>query len=186
MKIEALRRQNHGIDAEVDATLAEVQTGVRHEVQELRDLMQALRPVEIEDAQQLPEVVSSLVERFRRDTGISARFVANGSRVVLPPATAIELVRIIQEALVNVRKHSRGKNVLVRIDATDEGGCRVTIEDDGQGFDFEGRVTGSEMDQRRIGPAIIRERARVAKAALAIESTRGQGARLELTFEAVS
>lgn len=181
MKIEALRRQNR-IDADADATLAEVQYGVRHEVQELRDLMQALRPIEIEDAQQLQEVVSGLVERFRRDTGISARFVASESRVVLPPATAIELVRIIQEALVNVRKHSRGKNVLVRIDARDTGGCLVTIEDDGQGFDFEGRVTGLEMDQRRIGPAIIRERARVAKAVLAIESTRGHGSRLELIF----
>jgi signal transduction histidine kinase len=82
-----------------------------------------------------------------------------------------------------VRKHSHGKNVLVRIDARDDGGCRVTIEDDGRGFDFDGRLSAAELDGRRLGPAIIRERARLAKADLIIESTRGQGARLELTFD---
>jgi two-component system sensor histidine kinase DegS len=122
------------------------------------------------------------VERFRRDSGISARFVASGKRVNLPPAASIELVRIIQEALVNVRKHSGGQNVLVRIESTATSSCRVTIEDDGQGFEFEGRVTDTEMDRRRIGPAIIRERARIANAGLIVESVKGLGARVELTF----
>ena len=183
MKIEALRRSGHRDHLELDSTLAEVQVAVRHEVLALRDLMQALRPIEIDGAQQLQEVVSALVERFRRDTGISARFIANGSHITLPPATTIELVRIIQEALVNVRKHSRGQNVLVRIDGLATGGCRLLIEDDGQGFEFEGRLTAADLDQRRIGPAIIKERARIAKADLVIESAQGQGARLELLFE---
>lgn len=186
MRIEALRRAPERSRETIDTTLGELQEAVRHEVQALRDLMQALRPVEIDDSQQLQAVVSSLVERFRRDSGISARFVANADRVNLPPATAIEVVRIIQEALVNVRKHSGGRNVLVRIESPDDGHCRLTVEDDGQGFDFEGRLTSSEMDQQQVGPAIIRERARMAKAELILESIRGRGSRLELTFDTVS
>jgi two-component system nitrate/nitrite sensor histidine kinase NarX len=141
-----------------------------------------LRPVEIEGSQQLQEVVSNVVERFRRDTGISARFVPSGRVLNLPPATALEMVRIIQEALVNVRKHSGGQNVLVRIESIESDACRLTIEDDGRGFEFEGRVNDSEMARQRIGPAIIRERARIANAGLVVESVKGQGARLELTF----
>ena len=182
MKIEALRRATDRSKETIDTTLTELGNAVRHEVQALRDLMQALRPVEIEDSQQLQDVVSSLVERFRRDSGISARFVAAGDRVNLPVAIAIEAVRIVQEALVNVRKHSGGRNVLVRIESIDDQRCRLTIEDDGKGFDFEGRLTSHEMDKRRVGPAIIRERARMAKAELIVESTHGQGSRVELIF----
>ncbi len=186
MKIEALRRAPDRSRETIDATLAELQSAVRQEVQALRDLMQALRPVEIDDGQQLHDVVSALVERFRRDSGISARFVASDSRVNLPPAIAIEAVRIVQEALVNVRKHSGGRNVLVRIESTDDRHCRVTVEDDGKGFDFEGRLTSSAMDKLQVGPAIIRERARIAKADLVVDSQRGRGSRVELIFGTVT
>ncbi len=182
MKVEALRRANNRTDEMVDSTLVEVQSAVRREVHELRDLMHALRPVEIEDAQQLHDVVRSVVERFRRDTGITARFETSSRAVSLPSAMSIELVRVIQEALVNVRKHSGAENVLVRIDSADDHTCRVTIADDGRGFEFDGRVDAADMDRRRIGPAIIRERARIAKARLVVESAKGKGARLELTF----
>lgn len=186
MKIEALRRAADRSNESVDATLRELQIALRHEVHALRDLMQALRPIELDDGQQLDEVVSSIVERFRRDSGISARFVASGHKVNPPPATAIELVRIVQEALVNVRKHSGGRNVLVRIEALADGHCRLTVEDDGRGFDFEGRLTATEMDRQRTGPAIIRERARIAKAELVVESLRGRGSRVELIFGSVT
>jgi two-component system sensor histidine kinase DegS len=184
MKIEALRRATERDPADLDAELEAVQEVVRHEVLELRDLMHALRPIELDGGDQLPDVLASVVERFRRDTGVSARFVSNGGRPILFPATALEVVRIVQEALVNVRKHSRARNVLVRL-GRDDHTCTLVIEDDGCGFGFEGRLTGEELDQRRVGPAIIKERARIAGARLAIESTPGEGARVELTFSEV-
>jgi two-component system nitrate/nitrite sensor histidine kinase NarX len=93
----------------------------------------------------------------------------------------LEIVRIVQEALANVRRHSQARNVLVRLTA-DGGTCSLVVEDDGLGFEFEGRLSGRELDERRIGPAIIKERARIAGALLAVDSTRGAGARVELTF----
>jgi signal transduction histidine kinase len=121
------------------------------------------------------------VERFRRDSGISARFLADGGRVALPPARAIELVRITQEALVNVRKHSRARNVLVRLSAG-EGTCSLVVEDDGCGFEFDGHLTARELDERHVGPAMIKERARLAGAELSVHSTPGAGARVEVAF----
>ncbi|MEO7156012.1 MAG: histidine kinase, partial [Vicinamibacterales bacterium] len=184
MKVEALRRRRpSGSDLNVD--LEDIQNLLRREVLAVRELMQALRPIPLDTGDQLPDVLASIVERFRRDTGLPARFVFTGGVVALPPATALEVVRIVQEALVNVRKHSGARNVLVRLTGG-EHSCALMIEDDGMGFEFEGRLTGEEMALRRLGPSIIKERASIAGAQLVIDSSRGSGARIELTLPAVS
>jgi signal transduction histidine kinase len=181
MKIEALRRDATLTPEKVDEELGEVHDLLQREVLALRELMQALRPLELETSDQLPDVLASLVERFRRDTSVSARFIWTGGPISLPSSTALELARIVQEALVNVRKHSRARNVLVRLTNNDDT-CTLMIEDDGQGFGFEGRLSARELEKRRIGPAIIKERARIAGAQLSVDSAPGVGARLELTF----
>ena len=181
MKLEAFRRAADRSPAFIDQEVGAVQELLRREVLSLRELMQALRPIEMEGADQLPDALAALTERFRRDTGISARFVMTGGAVALPPQTAIEIVRIVQEALANVRKHAGAHNVLVSLSTT-EGHCRLVVEDDGCGFPFEGRLSGNDLDQRRVGPAVIKERARIAGAQLAVESIPGAGARVELTF----
>ena len=181
MKLEAFRRTADRISTRDDAEMSELQRLLRNEVHALRDLTHALRPVEIDSAEQLPHVLAAIVGRFERDTGISARLIVQGERFDLPASVALELVKIVQEALVNVRKHSRARNVLVRLTA-DRRTCNLVIEDDGQGFAFEGRLTARELQERRVGPAIIRERARIAGAHLAVDSPPGAGARLELAF----
>jgi signal transduction histidine kinase len=181
MKMEAIRRQPPSDPAAVERALAELQGMLRREILSLRELMQALRPIELDSGDQLPDVLAGLVERFRRDSGISARFVSTGASVALPPAKAIEIVRIVQEALVNVRKHSQARNVLVRV-GNGDGAWRLVVEDDGRGFDFEGRLSARELDERRVGPAIIKERARIVGAELAIDSSPGVGARVELVL----
>jgi two-component system nitrate/nitrite sensor histidine kinase NarX len=181
MKLEAFRRAPDRSPAFVDAEVGAVQELLRHEVLSLRELMQALRPIELEGPDQLPGVLAALVERFRRDTGISARCVVTGSGVALPPNRALEIVRIVQEALANVRRHAHAQNVLVSL-TTNDGEYRLVVEDDGRGFEFEGRLSARELDQRRIGPAVIKERARIAGAQLVVDSTPGGGARVELSF----
>lgn len=181
MKIEAIRRESGRKSGDVSAELGDIQGLLREEILALRELMLALRPIELDSGEQLPDVLAALVERFRRDSGISARFVSAAANVTLPPVKALELVRIVQEALVNARKHSQARNVLVRL-SEQNGGYRVVIEDDGCGFGFEGRLSGPELERRRLGPAIIKERARIADAQLEIDSTPGTGTRVEVTF----
>jgi signal transduction histidine kinase len=182
MKVEAIRRGPDALPGSAKLELDEVQDLLRREVLALRELMQALRPIAMDASDQLHDVLASIVERFRRDSGVPARFVHSGGAVVLPPETALEIVHIVQEALVNIHKHSRASNALVRL-AGGPQGCTVIIEDDGVGFEFEGHLSGEELDRRRIGPAIIKERARIVGARLAIESIHNAGARIELTLE---
>lgn len=181
MKVEALRRGS--LAAPIAAELADVQELIRREILALRELMQALRPIGLDSSEQLPDVLANVVERFRRDTGVPARFVFTGKAAAIQPAVALEIVRIVQEALVNVRKHSRARNVMVRLAGT-ERGYSVVVEDDGVGFEFEGRLSARDLDERRLGPAIIKERARIAGAQLAIDSSPGSGSRIELTLDA--
>ncbi len=178
MRVAALIRAGND-RPRVDVELAEIQRMIRDEIQGIRELMLTLRPIELDSGEQLPDVLAALVERFRRDSGMSARFVAVGRPAGLSAEAGVEIVRIVQEGLVNARKHSRARNVLVRL-TCDERHCRLVIADDGIGFPFEGRLTAAELDALREGPTIIKERAKIAGAGLVVHSTPGCGATLEL------
>jgi two-component system sensor histidine kinase UhpB len=86
----------------------------------------------------------------------------------------------VQEGLVNVRKHSKARHALVRFIASDDQWV-LTLEDDGKGFPFSGRLTEAEMEQIGKGPMIIKERVHLIAGRLTVESSSGQGARLEVT-----
>jgi len=63
-----------------------------------------------------------------------------------------------------------------------KGTCSLTIEDDGRGFEFSGKVSYGQLKNSRRGPLAIKERVRAIGGELSIESNPGQGARLEIIF----
>ena len=178
MQLDVLRRQSGTQAPVVNAELGRIQKLLREEVLKLRELMQAMKSFEV-DADRLLGFISDTVERFRRETGIAAEFVSELERVDLAHKGCRELARIVQESLVNVRKHSGAHHVLVRL-AQRAGNLQLTVEDDGKGFSFSGRLSGVELEITGKGPAVIRERVRLLAGELAIESTPGHGARLEV------
>ena len=117
------------------------------EVLNLRELMRQMKPLDL-DPRRLLDFLAESVDKFRRETGISASFVSDLREVALSPRICTELARIAQEALVNVRKHSGASNVIVRL-AMENGSGRLVVDDDGRGFDFSGRLTA---DRAGRGP----------------------------------
>jgi len=178
MQVDVLRRRSANDD--VAAELERVQGLLRREVLNLRELMQSMRPVDIGPHQFL-DFIAGLVERFSRDTGIAVRFVSELEEVTLPAATCSELVRVVQESLVNIRKHSEAQSAVVRF-GSQNGSWKLVINDDGHGFPFAGRLTMSELNGTHRGPAVIKERVRAVGGDMVIESTPGQGSRLEITI----
>ena len=81
---------------------------------------------------------------------------------------------------MNVRKHSGATHVLVRLGLR-EGYYRVSIEDDGRGFQFSGSLSYTQLEESGKGPLVIRERVRLIEGDLTIESNPGKGARLEVS-----
>ena len=155
-------------------------TILRDETVSLRDMMQRLTPLEL-PPEQLMDTIADVVQRFQRDTGISARFITPFDYLDLPPRACREVTRVVQEALVNVRKHSGARNVVVRLGASD-GACQLSIDDDGRGFAFAGRFSQADLERSRLGPWVIRERVRLLGGKVVVESDPGHGTRIEVSF----
>ena len=98
--------------------------------------------------------------------------------------TSHEIVRIVQEGLTNIRKHSGARHVMVRL-ASMGGSVRLVIEDDGRGFSFSGNRSQRELEVMCAGPVIIRERVRALRGELNVVSMPGKGARLHVKVPAI-
>jgi two-component system nitrate/nitrite sensor histidine kinase NarX len=182
MEVDVLRREaaRPGDPQTMAMRLQHVQDLLREQVFDLRTLMQQMRPVDL-SPHELLDCLADTVARFRNDTGIAAQFVCGLDEVALPPRVCRELVRIVQEALANVRKHSGARSVVVRL-GLQQDLWRLAVEDDGCGLRFSGRKSLAELDGARLGPLVIKERVRTLGGDLEIESQPGQGTRLEITF----
>ncbi len=179
MQVDVLRRQSATKPDDVIPELGRIQGLLREEVLKLRELMQQMKTLDV-DSRRLLGLLADTVERFQRETGISARFLSELDEFEMSQQVCREIARIVQEALVNVRKHSRAKQVLVRLDSKN-GNWRLIVEDDGTGFPFSGRLSQAELDAMGKGPVVIKERVRLIEGDLTIESNPAQGSRLEIT-----
>lgn len=180
MQVDVLRRQSASKPELVTSELGRIQALLREEVLKLRELMQQMKTLDV-DSKRLLGLLMDTVERFQRETGIAARFLSELEEFEMPQQVCREIARIVQEALVNVRKHSRAKQVLIRFGAQD-GRWKLVVEDDGSGFPFSGRLSQPELDAIGKGPLVIKERVRLIEGELTIESNPGQGSRLEVTI----
>jgi two-component system nitrate/nitrite sensor histidine kinase NarX len=193
MHIHVLRQRVAAQPNLTDNELSVVQRIVHEEVINLRELMQRMKPIDLEP-EQLPGALADIVSRFQGETNISVSLAADLVNVALPPRTCAEVARIVQEALSNVRKHSGARRVQIQC-ARDDGQWKLVIEDDGRGFGFAGRISQRELDRGTLpphpsggarptwrGPMVIKDSVRAIGGELVIESTPGRGARLEIVF----
>jgi signal transduction histidine kinase len=180
MQVDVLRRQSTANSGMVTSELGRIQGLLREEVLKLRELMQQMKSLDV-DSRRLLGFLGDTVERFQRETGITARFLTSVEDLKMPQPVCREIARIVQEALVNVRKHSKASQVLVRLNSVKER-WQLIVEDDGAGFSFAGRLTHEELDSQGKGPVVIRERVRLIEGELTLESTPGQGSRLEVSI----
>jgi len=180
METDAARRQASSDPLPLLKEMNHLQELLRKEIVDLRERMQLLKPLEVEPAQ-LVKHLAETVDKFRREQPVSARFVSDYPEVSLSPRVCSELVRILQEGLVNIRKHSGARKVFVRFGRENEG-WKLLIEDDGCGFGFTGRLSLAELEASSMGPLVIKERIRSIGGELVIESVPGCGARLEISL----
>jgi two-component system nitrate/nitrite sensor histidine kinase NarX len=144
---------------------------------ELRGLLAHFRaPI---DRRGLLAALEELVGRFRRETGIVTFFQKECAYTDLPATQEMQVLRIVQECLANIRKHSQAHAVRILLRCDDEGHYHVMVEDDGVGF---GEDVGAAEAGDHIGLAILQERARRLGGELNVESEPAEGTRVELNF----
>src|SRR5712691_10850626 len=118
----------------------------------------------------LAQALASLVREFTSESGIRVTFETRGSCALTLPVEA-ELYRIAEQALANVRQHAKATSVRVTLVCSGRK-TRLTIEDDGVGFDPR------HVAADRHGIEGMRERARIAGASMRITSKHGKGTRI--------
>ena len=153
----------------------------RSALQEARRSVWNLRPASLA-ATGAVGAIEREVAAFGVRTGITARFRSRSvpRRVSLSPATEVALLRIVQEALNNVARHSGATHVDVLM-RTDGHELLVSVRDDGDGFDAATVPARTDC----FGLQGMRERVRLAGGSLVVVSAPGEGteviARMPLT-----
>jgi signal transduction histidine kinase len=162
--------QNTSLDAEAQLAAGEVLDAIDSALAEARQAVMAMR-VDPLAASSLEEVLRSYVEDFGDRFGLRAEFHTDGTLQRLPPRTEAEVLRIVQEALNNVRRHADA--TLVRVLAERSGPIsRISVTDNGCGFD------PSAVPAERYGLRGMRERAELVGATLDIWSRNRDGTRI--------
>ncbi len=146
----------------------EIYSDVREAIAELRTRPEP-GPVGLRHA------LGEYVAQFGDRTGISTTFEVDnlaGDDGGLTPAAEVQLLRVAQEALTNVRKHAQATRVTVRFSRSSEG-WHIAVKDDGVGFDTD--ASGREVGGGHVGISIMRERVEGLNGHLDVSSRLGYG-----------
>ncbi|MFD5093194.1 sensor histidine kinase [Amycolatopsis thailandensis] len=147
----------------------------RENLAEARAMVAAQGPSALA-AGSLEEALRRQVERLTEEAGIEASIEVDGPLPALPMATEVVVLRGAQEALSNIRKHSRATEVSLRLSVVD-GRVRLGVTDDGAGFDPAAPTGG-------FGLAGMRTRAEQVGGIVTLKSEPGAGTKLELEVPA--
>jgi signal transduction histidine kinase len=158
------------------ARLEELRQLTRGALAEMRTLLLELRPAALAEAK-LPDLLKQLGEAVTGRARIPVEVHAEGAPE-LPTEVRLAFYRIAQEALNNVAKHSGADRAKLSLAPTPEHpeGARLTIEDDGAGFDPVGAGGG------QLGLGIMKERAEAVGAHVVICSAPGDGTTVAVTW----
>lgn len=153
------------------ATLEDIEQIAQDAYASIRDDILGLRITAVSQEGLVP-VIMEYCSRFQRQWGIQVTVSSReGADWTASPAAEIQLIRIIQEAMTNVRRHAHASRVVIEFEDGEEM-LRVRIEDNGRGFD-PGQVAGE-----RFGLRIMRERALSVGGRLHVETQPGDGTRI--------
>jgi signal transduction histidine kinase len=156
---------------EGDQLASEVATAIDSALAEARQAVMAMRP-QPEEAS-FGAVIGRYVEDFGDRFGLRAEFELEGEGPALSARAQAELLRILQEALNNVRKHADATVVRVRV-SSDAGTASLAVTDNGRGFEPAG------VDEGRYGLQSMRERAELIGGRLAVDSHLQDGTRVRV------
>ncbi len=124
--------------------------------------------------------LTACVERFREQSGIPTDLTlgAGADALALSPERELQFLRIVQEALTNVRKHAGASHAWVRLDSGNGEMASMVIGDDGCGFD----PAATERGHTHFGLCTMRERAEAIGGRLSVETAPGAGTRITVVL----
>ncbi len=144
----------------------------------VRDLTYDLRPPGLGDMG-LVAGLSMYCEEFAENNRLRVDFQAHGlDRLTLGFDTEINIYRLVQEGLNNIRKHAHAKNAIVRLVGSFPN-LILRIQDDGKGFDVKERERTADSE-KRMGLRSMTERVKLLRGRMKIQSRLNKGTKIEI------
>jgi nitrate/nitrite-specific signal transduction histidine kinase len=174
-KLQAVRQHVVAGDGEqAIEQLDQLALAAREAYSDVREGILDLRAARTTDGA-FPEMIDEYVRQWSEHTGITVRLQI-GEGVDPPASMELQLIRILQEALANVRKHAEATGVELVVQRGPES-IRLAIRDDGLGFDPSRPRRGGPP---RFGLATMRERAEAIGAEFRLDSRPGAGTQVSV------
>ncbi|CAH0194865.1 MULTISPECIES: histidine kinase [unclassified Microbacterium] len=152
--------------------LPQIESLAQHSLTDLRRIVAALAPAELEGAA-LAAAVERMLTSLRDDTGVQTSLHVDADLPSLPTSHEVAFLRVAQSALANVRQHAVAAHVGIEF-AVDAGTVTMTVDDDGVGFDADAAAAPTTS----YGLAAMRSRLREFGGALEVRSAPGEGTTL--------
>jgi len=147
--------------------------------QKVRNFIFELRPMMLDDLGLVP-TIRRYADAFKEQAGLDINVTVTGNERRLEPYLEVMLFRAIQELLGNAARHSQATLVKVLLDLGEDR-VRVSVDDNGKGFDPESVQQGTNL-----GLKLIRERAEMLGGTFEIDSALGKGTRVSFAVPARS
>ncbi|HEY4485782.1 MAG TPA: histidine kinase [Nitrospiria bacterium] len=163
--------------AQVLTTLQETRVLMKVAIEEARQVVFNLRPLQFDRMELLP-AIRNYLGSYGKQYQIKTDFRVRGDERHIPPRVKIFVFRIIQEALSNVQKHAKASRIGVEL-RIGKGDLRATLSDNGRGFDLEA-ISSHPEKWASFGLKGIMERARLLGGTAVIDTQPGQGTKIVL------
>ena len=177
IQLESLARAGGELAAR--SRVDEIVDTVQHTLERVRQLSLSLRPPQLDDLG-LAAALRSHLDRQARVAGLQAHFEMEDAPQELPPDTETACFRVAQEAINNVLRHARARNLWVRLFIAG-GRLAISVRDDGRGFDIDS-VRERSAGGGSLGLLGMEERMALAGGSFELRSSPGQGTVLLATF----
>ncbi len=174
------------VPSEIRRRVSKLSKILKGSIMAVRDLSYDLRPLGL-DQLGLVHAIFQYCEDFSEKIGVSVDFNSVGvDDLRLDFDTAINLYRVIQEALNNVKHHADAGYVTISLVASFPE-IVLRIEDDGKGFDMKNRLIAA-LDEKRMGLRSMEERVRLLYGKMKIQSLpmRGTNILIEVPYKTTS
>jgi signal transduction histidine kinase len=174
LEMEVLALSRRTADSTLRSSITAIHSRLQQEIRGLRNLMVQLGKSG-EPTSSVTDRLSEMLAQFQVETSIRARLVSSAA-VAVPPRIGQEILRLMEAALSNVRRHSGATRVDVTLERFGDG-WKLVIDDDGQGF------RGSHQPKPAVvTPWSLRDRVSALGGELVIDRRKDVGVRVEITL----
>lgn len=178
LKIQAAQMQKYLADGKLEKLTAALQANYGTISDAYLDARQAIDNLRRIPSSGLQDLIRDLADDFEQSAGLKVDLSQFDLKLVYPPTVQAQLIRIVQEALNNVRKHARAH--IVEISGRQDGDqVLIRVCDDGMGFSPE--LVDASL---RYGLRGMQERAEMIGADFQITSQPGRGTNVSLRLAA--